>query len=59
MLSIDRLNTYAPDTVVNQISNCIDRFKINTTLRLAHFLAQYAHESIEFKVVEENLNFSS
>lgn len=59
MLSIDRLNTHVPDSVLNQLSNCMDRFEINTTLRLAHFFAQCAHESIEFKVLEENLNYSS
>ena len=58
MLLIERLNTHVPNTVLNQISTCTDQFEINTALRLAHFLAQCAHESGEFKVIEENLNYS-
>ena len=35
------------------------KYEINTALRLAHFLAQSAHESGGFRVVEENLNYSA
>lgn len=59
MLSIDRLKTHVPDAVFNQIPDCAEKFNINTSLRLAHFLAQCAHESAEFKTLEENLNYSA
>jgi putative chitinase len=36
-----------------------EKYGINTPLRMAHFLAQTAHESGEFKVVEENLNYKT
>lgn len=36
-----------------------DDFGINTPLRICHFFAQIAHESGEFKRVEENLNYSA
>ena len=55
MLSIDRLRAHIPDAVLDQIPDCAERFAINTPLRLAHFLAQCAHESAEFKVSVENL----
>ena len=36
-----------------------DRFGISTPLRFVHFIAQIAHESGEFKSMEENLNYSA
>jgi putative chitinase len=39
----------------------VDMFKkydINTTNRIAGFMAQCAHESMDFRVLEENLNYS-
>lgn len=59
MLAIDRLKTHVPDVVLGQIPDCTEKFSINTPLRLAHFLAQCAHESAEFKAREENLNYSA
>lgn len=38
---------------------CIDKYKINTPLRIAHFLAQCDHESAHFQIFKENLNYSA
>jgi putative chitinase len=35
-----------------------EKYKINTTNRLAGFMAQCAHESLDFTRLEENLNYS-
>lgn len=59
MLSIDGLKTRIPDAVLDQIPDCAEKFAINTPLRVAHFLAQCAHESMDFKAHEENLNYSA
>ena len=36
-----------------------DKYKINTPLRMAHFLAQCAHESGDFRLTKENLNYGA
>jgi len=50
----DRLNEDL--RVLNEWS---DRFGINTNLRMCHFIAQCAHESMGFTKVTENLNYSA
>lgn len=37
----------------------LPRYQINTVERAAAFLAQCAHESLEFTILEENLNYSA
>jgi len=58
-MNVDKLKGHIPDTVISQIPGVLDKFEINTPLRLAHFLAQCGHESGGFKVVSENLNYGA
>jgi len=55
-LKLENLKGKIPDSVISQISFL--NKDINSPLRLAHFLAQASHESANFKIVYENLNYS-
>lgn len=55
----DKLKGHIPDSVIQLIPSIANQFKINTSIRLAHFLAQCAHESGGFRVTQENLNYSA
>lgn len=58
-LNIEKLKGTIPDSVIAQIPETAKKFNITTNLRLAHFLSQCAHESGNFKAVNENLNYSA
>jgi putative chitinase len=47
-----------PDKWLEVIKNTCHEFEINTPERIASFLAQTAHESAGYTMLEENLNYS-
>lgn len=57
-MDISRLNGLLPANVISQLPAVMQKYNMNTPLRLAHFLAQASHESGGFRVVTENLNYS-
>ena len=58
-MNIEKLKGIIPEQVYNELPEVIQKFNITNNLRLAHFLAQAAHESGGFKWLIENLNYSS
>ncbi len=58
-MRIGNLSNVIPANVFCELPFVMDQFQINNPLRLAHFLAQCSHESANFQVVKENLNYSS
>lgn len=58
-LNIQNLRSYLRDDVILEIPETAKKFNINTKLRLAHFLAQCAHESNLFSLVYENFNYDA
>jgi putative chitinase len=57
-LNLAALVGKVPQAVIDQIPEAAAKFGITTNLRLAHFLAQCALESMNFTAVVENLNYS-
>jgi putative chitinase len=58
-LNVAGLAGKVPQAVIDQIPEAAAKFGITTNLRLAHFLAQCALESMNFTAVVENLNYSA
>jgi putative chitinase len=58
-MDLNKLKGHIPDTVIAQIPDVMQKFGIDTPVELAHFLAQCGHESGGFRVVNENLNYST
>lgn len=56
---LTKLKSKIPIQVVNELESVMREFNISNPFRLAHFLAQTAHESGNFKHVRENLNYSA
>ena len=58
-MNTSRLETILPANIYGFINDAVNKYNVNTPLRLAHFMAQTAHESNNFKAVRENLNYSA
>jgi len=58
-LNLAALAGKVPQGVIDQIPEAAKDFNITSNLRLAHFLAQCALESVNFTAVVENLNYSA
>jgi len=50
-----KLNT----AILGEVESIVEKFSITNHLRLSHFLSQCAHESANFTLVKENLNYSA
>jgi len=56
---IEKLNGKLPQAVLNELPLVMEKFGISNPNRLAHFLSQVAHESGNFKFINENLNYGA
>lgn len=46
-------------SITNNINDTLVKYKIDSKLRIQHFLAQVLHESGNCKILKENLNYSA
>jgi putative chitinase len=58
-MNLSKLQGHVPQRVIDQIPSVMEKFAINTPLRLSHFLAQAGHESGGFRATQENLNYGA
>jgi putative chitinase len=58
-MEIEKLKENLPVAVMAEIPLVMEKFGITNKLRMAHFLAQCAHESANFTALKENLNYSA
>lgn len=59
MRAVPTANRERATEFVNTFNENCEKFGINTTQRVVHFLAQVTTESNKFNAVEENLNYSA
>ena len=57
-MNTSNLAAKLPSVASMHMANVVSKYNITNPLRLAHFMAQIAHESGNFKFVKENLNYS-
>lgn len=58
-MNTSNLASNMPSIASKYMLEVVEKYKITATLRLSHFLAQIAHESGNFQLMAENLNYSA
>jgi len=58
-ININKLVGLVPQSIIMELPMVLETFNITKNLELAHLLAQCAHESKNFTVVYENLNYTT
>jgi putative chitinase len=57
--ALEKLKGSVPQKVLDELPSVIDKFGINTPLRLAHFIAQIKQESQDFTATTEKLDYKA
>jgi putative chitinase len=58
-MDLNKLKGSIPDRILAILPEAFDKYEVNNDLRVAHFLAQVAHESGNFTIKTENMYYST
>jgi len=58
-LDLNKLKGKVPDSIFTILPEAFEKYSINTPLRASHFLGQIAHESGDFTIKTESMNYST
>lgn len=58
-LDLNKLKGKIPNSIFELLEPAFKKYEINTVLRAAHFLGQIAHESGDFTIKTESMNYST
>jgi putative chitinase len=58
-MNLEKLTGVIPKSILDLLPESFSKYEINTALRAAHFLGQIAHESGDFTIKTESLNYTT
>jgi putative chitinase len=58
-LDLNKLKGKIPQSIFDILPEAFEKYSINTPLRASHFLGQIAHESGDFTIKTESMNYST
>jgi len=59
VLDLNKLKGILPQSIFDILPDAFTKYEINTPLRVSHFLGQIAHESGDFTIKTESMNYTT
>ena len=59
LLDLNKLKGKVPQSIFDILPDAFSKYDINTPLRASHFLGQIAHESGDFTIKTESMNYTT